>query len=234
MADDKTPVQGTGPMVLVVEDDGAIRELIRFHLERGGFMVTEAEDGLAALAGWQSERPDLVVLDLMLPEMDGLAVCRAIRRQAMTPILILTAKGDEADRVSGLDLGADDYMVKPFSPKELVARVRALLRRTVPTDELLRMGAVVLDRPGQRVTVAGQPVTLTLTEFSLLRCLLEHPGRVLSRRFLLQEVWGYDFFGDSRTVDVHIHHLREKVGEPSQLLIETVRGAGYRLVGEER
>lgn len=234
MADERGLAQRPGPVVLVVEDESAIRELIRFHLDREGFVVAEATDGMAALASWQSARPDLVVLDLMLPEMDGLAVCRAIRRQAMTPILMVTAKGDEADRVSGLDLGADDYMVKPFSPKELVARVRALLRRTAPTDELLRMGAVVLDRPGQRVTVAGEAVTLTLTEFSLLRCLLEHPGRVLSRRFLLQEVWGYDFFGDSRTVDVHIHHLREKIGESSAVLIETVRGAGYRLVGEER
>ncbi len=233
MGDEKVAT-GLGRVVLVVEDEGAIRELIHFHLARAGFSVAEAADGLEALAAWQSARPDLVVLDLMLPEMDGLAVCRAIRRQAMTPILMLTAKGDEADRVSGLDLGADDYMVKPFSPKELVARVRALLRRTAPTDELLRIGALVLDRPAQRVTVAGEAVTLTLTEFSLLRCLIEHPGRVLSRRFLLQEVWGYDFFGDSRTVDVHIHHLREKIGERSDVLIETVRGAGYRLVGEER
>jgi DNA-binding response OmpR family regulator len=233
VADEKVAT-GLGRVVLVVEDEGAIRELIHFHLARAGFSVAEAQDGLEALAAWQSARPDLVVLDLMLPEMDGLAVCRAIRRQAMTPILMLTAKGDEADRVSGLDLGADDYMVKPFSPKELVARVRALLRRTAPTDELLRIGALVLDRPAQRVTVAGEAVTLTLTEFSLLRCLIEHPGRVLSRRFLLQEVWGYDFFGDSRTVDVHIHHLREKIGERSDVLIETVRGAGYRLVGEER
>lgn len=233
MAEAKAPQRSSDRVVLVVEDEAAIRELIAFHLQREGFTVLEAGDGLTAVASWQKERPDLVLLDLMLPEMDGLAVCRAIRRQAMTPILILTAKGDEADRVSGLDLGADDYLVKPFSPKELVARVRALLRRTAPDDELLRMGRLVMDRPGQQVTVAGEAVMLTLTEFSLLRCLLEHPGRVLSRRFLLQEVWGYDFFGDSRTVDVHIHHLREKLGESAALVIETVRGAGYRLVGEE-
>ena len=233
MTEPKNAAPAAGRVVLVVEDEAAIRDLIAFHLSREGFTVLEAEDGLSAVATWQRERPDLVLLDLMLPEMDGLAVCRAIRRQAMTPILMLTAKGEEADRVSGLDLGADDYMVKPFSPRELVARVRALLRRTAPDDELLRMGQLVMDRPAQRVTVSGQTVTLTLTEFSLLRCLLEHPGRVLSRRFLLQEVWGYDFFGDSRTVDVHIHHLREKLGDGAALVIETVRGAGYRLVGEE-
>lgn len=219
--------------ILIVDDEPAILDLVDYHLKAQGFFTLCAQDGPSALEVWEKERPDLVVLDVMLPGMDGLAVCRAIRRHSQTPVILLTARGEEIDRVLGLELGADDYMVKPFSPRELVARIRAILRRSqeLQGKDLVRAGDMAIDLSGQKVTVNGKSVSLTFTEFSLLRCLAENKGRVLTRPFLLEKVWGFDFYGDSRTVDVHVRHLREKLEtDPANPnLIETVRGVGYRL-----
>ncbi len=216
--------------VLVVEDEDAIRELVAFHLEAAEFTVLQASDGEEGIALARSEEIQLVVLDLMLPKMDGVAVLREIRRQSRVPVIMLTARTEEADRVRGLELGADDYMGKPFSPRELVARVKAVLRRTEPPVDRLSANGVTLDLAAHRCYVDEREVALTLTEFGLLRTLMERPGQVLTRELLLEKVWGYDFYGDARTVDVHVRHLREKVeAEPSQpRLVETVRGVGYR------
>lgn len=218
-----------GPTVLVVDDEPAIRELVRFTLEREGFRVRLAGDGWEALEAARREAPDLVVLDLMLPGLSGEDVCRALRAEMDVPVLMLTARKEESDRVSGLELGADDYVTKPFSPRELAARVRAILRRTRSREAGGGEGLVV-DVERRRVTLDGRPVDLTYTEFELLRTLRAYPGRVFSREDLLSRVWGQDFYGDTRTVDVHIRHLREKLGEdPARpRFIETVRGVGYR------
>lgn len=224
-----------GEKVLIVDDEPSILDLLEFHLQREGFETVRAEDGPTALAIWERDDPSAVILDVMLPGMDGLAVCRSIRRQRMTPVLLVTARGEEAERVRGLEIGADDYIVKPFSPREVVARVRAVLRRSRDGRTLrpMSIGTLTIDLDGQRVERDGTAVNLTFTEFALLRCLLLNQGRVLTRPFLLEKVWGYDFYGDSRTVDVHIRHLREKIEEdPSHpCLIETVRGVGYRFRG---
>ncbi len=216
--------------VLVVEDEDAIRELVAFHLEEAGHHVLHATDGEQAIAVARTEDLQLVVLDLMLPKMDGVAVLRELRRMGRVPVIMLTARTEEADRVRGLELGADDYMGKPFSPRELVARVKAVLRRTEPPVDSLQAGGVLLDLTAHRCFVGDREVSLTLTEFGLLQALMERPGQVLTRELLLEKVWGYDFYGDARTVDVHVRHLREKVEEePSQpRLVETVRGVGYR------
>jgi phosphate regulon transcriptional regulator PhoB len=224
--------------VLVVEDEPDIRNLIVHHLTRDGFRCQAVGSGAEALARLRSMPPDLVVLDLMLPGMDGLEVCRRLRAEPATagvPIIMLTAKADEVDRVVGLEMGADDYVVKPFSPKELVARVRAVLRRARP-DEVSRpltAGAVSLDAARHLVTVAGQPVELTPKEFDLLQALLEAAGRVLSREHLLNRVWGYAHADEieSRTVDVHIRRLRAKLG-PEERRIATIKGVGYRFEAE--
>ncbi len=219
--------QGT---VLIVEDEEAIRELVAFHLETAGFRVQQAADGEEGLRLALEASPDLVVLDLMLPGLDGVSVLRALRRQSRVPVVMLTARTEEADRVRGLELGADDYVGKPFSPRELVARIRAVLRRTDPPTERLAAGGVEIDISAHRCFVEGLERELTLTEFGLLQALMERPGQVLTREMLLERVWGYDYYGDARTVDVHVRHLREKVEvEPSHpRLIETVRGVGYR------
>jgi two-component system alkaline phosphatase synthesis response regulator PhoP len=218
--------------ILVVDDEPAIRELVRFTLEREGFHVIGAGDGWEALNVARAEHPDLVVLDLMLPGLSGEEVCRALRAEMDVPVLMLTARKEESDRVHGLELGADDYVTKPFSPRELAARVRAILRRTRGHGKPDRVAdePLVVDVERRRVTVDGQPVELTYTEFELLRTLKAHPGRVFSREDLLSRVWGQDFYGDTRTVDVHIRHLREKLNEdPARpRFIETVRGVGYR------
>ncbi|HXG03536.1 MAG TPA: response regulator [Candidatus Binatia bacterium] len=220
--------------VLVVEDEPDIRALIVHHLARDGFRCRTASTGAQALAEVRNRRPDLVVLDLLLPEVDGLEVCRRLRADATTaalPIIMLTARADEVDRVVGLEVGADDYVVKPFSPRELVARVRAVLRRAQGADSgrPLRAGSVTLD-PGRRaVTVDDVPVSLTPREFDLLRALLEAGGRVLSREHLLGRVWGYARADEieSRTVDVHVRRLRAKLG-PEGRRLTTVKGVGYR------
>jgi two-component system phosphate regulon response regulator PhoB len=225
---------GVATDVLVVEDEPDIRGLIVHHLERDGFRCRTAASGGEALARVRSAPPDLVVLDLMLPGMDGLEVCRRLRGDPATaalPIIMLTAKADEIDRVVGLEMGADDYLAKPFSTKELVARVRAVLRRARPgeTARALTVGGVSLDPSRHVVTVGGRPVELTPKEFDLLHALLAAAGRVLSREHLLNRVWGYARADEieSRTVDVHIRRLRAKLGAEERR-IATIKGVGYR------
>ena len=221
--------------VLVVEDEPDIRDLLAFHLERGGYQVTRAATGPEALRQLRAAPPDLVIVDLMLPEMDGLEVCRRLRAEPATaalPVIMLTAKGDEVDRVVGLELGADDYVVKPFSPKEVLARVRAVLRRAREplSGAPLAVGGITLDGATHQATVSGHPLSLTPKEFDLLRALLEARGRVLSREFLLDRVWGYARAGEieSRTVDVHVRRLRAKLGPEGERIL-TVKNVGYRL-----
>ena len=217
--------------ILVIEDENDIRQLLRFNLEREGFAVLEAADGLGGLHMATSELPDLVVLDLMLPGMDGCDVCRRLKAQPVTaaiPVLMLTARGEEVDRIVGLTLGADDYVVKPFSVRELVLRIRAILRRgsRPGMGTALCRGALLLDVEA----LDGQEVALTATEFRLLEDLMRHAGAVRTREQLLNAVWGYSFEGYARTVDTHVRRLRAKLGEEAAAL-ETVRGVGYRLRG---
>ena len=218
--------------ILVVEDEGKIARLVRDYLEHAGFEVVAACDGEVALAEARRARPDLVVLDLGLPGRDGLDVARSLRRTSNVPIVMLTARGEETDRIVGLELGADDYVVKPFSPKELVARVRAVLRRTEAAGaaEVLRVADVEVDLPRMRVAVAGRPVELTPTEFQLLAAMVREPGRVFTRGQLLDAVHGVAFESYERAVDAHVKNLRKKIeptpGHPRYLL--TVHGVGYR------
>lgn len=219
--------------VFVVEDDGSIAELIAYALRSGGFAVETFADGECLLAALADTLPDLLLLDIMLPGLDGLSVLRRVRDSARTaalPVILLTAKSSEYDKVVGLDCGADDYIAKPFGVMELLARVKALLRRTggTRTDDALTLGALALDPAAHTVTADGEPLALTLKEFELLRCLLEHRGQVMTRDNLLQAVWGYEFEGETRTVDVHIGTLRQKLGTYAGL-VETVRGVGYRV-----
>ena len=224
--------------VLIVEDEPDIRNLVVHHLTRDGFRCRTAGTGAEALARVRAAPPDLIVLDLMLPEMTGLEVCRRLRADPATagvPIIMLTAKADEVDRIVGLEMGADDYVTKPFSPKELVARVRAVLRRAHPAEGArpLAVGTVRLDTSRHVVTVGGRPVELTPKEFDLLHALLEAGGRVLSREHLLNRVWGYARADEieSRTVDVHIRRLRSKLGVEERRIV-TIKGVGYRLETE--
>ncbi|MGH7354519.1 MAG: response regulator [Candidatus Rokuibacteriota bacterium] len=224
--------------VLVVEDEPDIRGLIVHHLTQEGFRCRAASNGPEAIAEARARAPGLVVLDLMLPGLDGLEVCRRLRSDPATatvPIIMLTAKADEVDRVVGLELGADDYVVKPFSPKELVARVRAVLRRARPAPDTrpLTAGAVILDPARHTVSVGGRPVELTPKEFDLLHALLAAAGRVLSREHLLNRVWGYARADEieSRTVDVHVRRLRAKLGVEGGR-VATVKGVGYRFEGD--
>ncbi len=220
--------------ILVVEDEMKIARLVRDYLEHAGFEVLVAGDGNTALSSARGSRPDLVVLDLGLPERDGLDVMRELRRFSSVPIVVLTARGDEADRIVGLELGADDYVVKPFSPKELVARTRAVLRRTTSAreggPEVLRAAGVEVDVPRMRVAVEGRPVELTPTEFQLLATFVREPGRVFTRSQLLDAVRGVAFESYERAVDAHVKNLRKKIeptpGRPRYLL--TVHGVGYR------
>jgi len=226
--------------VLVVDDEPHIVELVRYNLQQEGFGVSVAYDGREALARVASDHPDLVVLDVMLPVMDGIEVCRQIRRDSRVPILMLTAKDRELDRVVGLELGADDYVTKPFSPRELVARVRAILRRTVgptlPEVEPLASDGLRLDPVTHEVWLRGRPVDLTAKEFELLKILMRHPNRVFTRDFLLEHIWGYDYFGSTRTVDMHISRLREKIEDDpaAPTFIQTVRGVGYKFKAGQR
>ena len=222
--------------ILVVEDEQTMARAVRFALEREGFQVLHAASGRAALDLVERERPEAMILDLMLPEIDGLEVCRRVRRQSMLPILMLTARAEEFDRVLGLELGADDYLTKPFSMRELIARVRALLRRAdAARDEQhthpILAGPLRLDAQRREVSLDGRPISLRPREFDLLLHLARHPGQVFTREQLLDQVWGYDFVGGSRTVDVHVRWLRQKIeadpGQPERL--ETVRSVGYRL-----
>jgi len=223
---------------LVVEDDPDIVELIDHYLKAEGFQVESLADGRQALDRLRAESYELLILDLQLPGLDGLRVCAELRRDKRTsalPIVMLTARGDEADRVVGLEVGADDYVVKPFSPKELVARVRALLRRAERREDVedgqLVLGEVEIDRERHTARVRGEPVHLTAKEFALLVALVEANGRVLSRQALLESVWGYSYAEGTRTVDVHVRRLREKLPELAHRLI-TVKSLGYRIARE--
>ena len=221
--------------ILIVEDDEGIRTALRYHLSTAGYSVTEARDGAVGLRLARTARPDLVLLDLMLPGMSGMEFCRALRRSSRVPIIMVTAKDSEVDKIVGLELGADDYITKPFSVREVLARINAVIRRSrseateraVPERE--QIGNFVIDRPARRVLVDGAEVRLAAREFELLSYLVAHAGRVLSREVLLQHVWGADFMGDRKTVDVHIRWLREKFSQGAAFDIVTVRGAGYRL-----
>jgi two-component system, OmpR family, alkaline phosphatase synthesis response regulator PhoP len=220
--------------ILVVDDEPSIVELVSAYLAREGYMVRIAADGSSALQEAQRFDPDVVILDIMLPGIDGLEVLSRLRATSDAYVILLTARTEEVDRVIGLSVGADDYVTKPFGPRELVARVKAALRRLQPSDSAqertLAFRHVRIDPGSRRVWRDGEEASLTATEFDLLRVLAENAGRVLSRAQLLEAVWGYDFYGEERVVDVHLGHVRQKLGEPS--LIATVRGVGYRFEDE--
>jgi two-component system phosphate regulon response regulator PhoB len=220
--------------ILVVEDEKDVVDLLSLNLRKaGGFTVVSASDGAIGLGKARDEKPDLIILDLMLPKMSGLEVCKILKTDPGTrqiPVLMLTAKAEEIDRIVGLELGADDYVVKPFSPREIVLRIKAILRRGSgeQTDEQLSAGAITIDPARHRVSVNGKAVNLTSLEFKLLRTLMQRRGRVQERDRLLNEVWGYESVIDTRTVDTHVRRLREKLGKAGDI-VETVRGFGYRL-----
>ncbi len=223
---DMNDMKGT---IVVVEDEANISDLVGMYLEREGFRVLKCASGAAGLEAFRSQRPRMMILDVGLPDTDGLEVCKQIRRTSQIPVIFLTARDGEVDRVLGLELGADDYLTKPFSPAELVARVRAVLRRSegALAPELVQAGAVTVDAGRREVRAGDQVIDLTTKEFDLLRFLAERPGLALSRQQILDGVWGHDWFGDARTVDVHIAQVRKKLG--GALAITTVRGVGYRL-----
>lgn len=220
--------------ILLVEDDPTLSETLRYNLEREGYSVSVAADGVQGLELARRQRPDLVILDIMLPRLDGYSVCRILRQENDVPIIMLTARQDEVDRIAGLELGADDYVSKPFSLGELLARVRAILRRaerhTPLSREVIDAGQLRVDTGSRRVWRESVELNLSQKEFDLLVCLMRNRGIVLSRDVLLERVWGYDFIGDRRTVDVHVRWLREKVeADPgTPMYIQTVRGVGYR------
>ena len=221
--------------VLVVEDEQSLREPLVYILQREGFDVLEAVDGPSALIQWQTNSPDLILLDLMLPGMSGVDVCREIRTRSNVPIIMVTAKDSEVDKVVGLEIGADDYVVKPYSTRELLARIKAVLRRGVVPDSnetrsVLEAGPVRLDTERHAVTVNGQPVTLPLKEFELLEYLMDNTNRVLTRGQIIDRVWGSNYYGDTKTLDVHVKRIRSKI-EPDPAnpkFIMTVRGLGYK------
>lgn len=224
--------------ILIVEDDRNLLDAIKYNLRREGYEVVMATDGSEALEVARREKPDLIILDIMLPKINGFDVCRILRKEMTVPILMLTAKAEETDKIVGLEIGADDYVTKPFSLRELLARIRAMLRRakmveTQPQGALLKVGDIEVDIARHRITVSGKIVELTPKEFDLLAFLARNRGLVFSREQLLEKVWGYDYAGDTRTVDVHIRWLRQKIepdpGRPKYLI--TVRGAGYKLEG---
>ncbi len=229
------------PMVLVVEDEENLLQAVRYNLIREGYQVKTAKDGVEGLEAARAVHPDLVILDVMLPRMDGFEVCRILRKESSVPILMLTARDEEIDRVVGLELGADDYVPKPFSMRELMARVKAMLRRSRMTLEtldkepgkVLRAGDLEMDLTGHSAQLQGQVLDLKPKEFDLLALLVSHPGRAFTREQMLQQLWGYDYVGDARTVDVHIRWLREKIEEDAShpRRIVTIRGVGYRFEG---
>ena len=225
------------PRILIVEDEESLADSVRYNLEREGYAVSVARDGRAAVDQFRSSTPALVILDLMLPEMSGLDVCRAIRAESEVPIIMVTAKDSEADKVTELELGADDYVTKPFSVRELISRVRANLRRSamrapLSLDDVVTGGTVEMDVARHEVRVQGEVVGFPPKEFELLETFLRRKGRLLTRDFLIEEVWGHDYYGDTKTLDVHVKRLRRKIERephrPAHLL--TVRGLGYKFV----
>jgi DNA-binding response OmpR family regulator len=230
-------MNATNRTVLVVDDEPTLVATLKYNLERDGYRVVTAADGDEAVRVARAERPDLMILDLMLPQMDGIEVCRIVRREMTLPILMLTAKTEEVDKVVGLELGADDYVTKPFGMRELIARVHALLRRAEPgaaeESTSLATGDIVIDLKRREVTRAGERVELKPKEFELLLFFARNRGRAFTREQLLRDVWGYDFYGDSRTVDVHVRWLRQKIeSEPAKpVRLVTIRGTGYRFEG---
>jgi DNA-binding response OmpR family regulator len=223
--------------IVIVDDDEHIRELASVYLRKEGFDVACAVDGTSAVETIRRQQPSLVVLDLMLPGLSGYDVCKAVRAESSVPIIMLTARDEDVDKIVGLELGADDYVTKPFNPRELVARIKAILRRAEngaqPRKDahLIRAGALEIDRQRREAHLGGRRLTLRTKEFDLLAMLAEHAGIVLTREQLLDRVWGYSFYGETRTVDVHVQHVRAKLGD-SGISIATVRGVGYKLVDE--
>ena len=222
--------------ILIVEDEANIRELLRLYLEREGYAVIEAENGVEGIKLWKSEKPDMLLLDVMMPVMDGWAVCKEIRAESDVPIIMLTAKGETADRVSGLEMGADDYIVKPLEMPEVIARVRAVFRRMAPDDapEKLSFDNLVIDKQAYDLVIKGKRVDAPPKEIELLYYLASSPNRVFTRAQLLDDVWGFDYFGDTRTVDVHVKRLREKLeGVSDKWELKTVWGVGYKFETKE-
>ena len=222
--------------ILIVEDEANIRELLRLYLEREGYTVLEAENGVEGIKKWKSDKPDMLLLDVMMPVMDGWEVCREIRAESDVPIIMLTAKGETADRVSGLEMGADDYIVKPLEMPEVIARVRAVFRRIAPDDapEKLTFDNLVIDKQAYDLVIKGKRVDAPPKEIELLYFLASNPNRVFTRAQLLDEVWGFDYFGDTRTVDVHVKRLREKLeGVSDKWEVKTVWGVGYKFETKE-
>lgn len=221
--------------ILVVDDEPNIIELAKLYLEREGYQIEGVANGEDALARQSSWNPDLIILDIMLPDIDGFEVCRRIRTKSKVPILMLTARIEDTDKIVGLEMGADDYLTKPYNPRELVARVKAILRRYqtgLEPGDTLEIGRLRIDLSRHEVVVDGQPVKLRTKEFSLLTAFVQNQGIVLSREKLLEMVWGFDYYGESRTVDVHINHLRDKIAG-SNVQIETLRGTGYKMTADE-
>ena len=224
---------GSGRNILIIEDESDVADLLTLNLRKAGFRISTAADGASGLQNARDDRPDFIVLDLMLPKMSGLEVCRILKSDTATsqiPILMLTAKAEEIDRIVGLEFGADDYVTKPFSPREVVLRIKAILRRAEggAEDERLSAGSIVIDPARHEVSVHGKRVNLTSLEFKLLRTLMQRRGRVQARDRLLNDVWGYESVIDTRTVDTHVRRLRKKLGKAADA-IESVRGFGYRL-----
>jgi DNA-binding response OmpR family regulator len=220
------------PTILVVDDEPNIIELAKLYLEREGYRVAGASNGSDALSKLDAMGPALIVLDLMLPDVDGFELCREIRKKSDIPVLMLTARGEDIDKIIGLELGADDYVTKPFNPRELVARVKAVLRRYqtgLKPGRVLELGKLRIDLARHEASVEERALVLRTKEFALLATLVQNAGLVLSREQLLEMVWGYDYYGETRTVDVHVNHLREKIAS-SEVVIETVRGMGYKMV----
>jgi len=224
------------PNILVVDDERNILELVKLYLKREGYSVETASTGKEALAKYHVSAPDLVILDLMLPDADGFQICHEIRAKSSVPILMLTARKEDVDKIVGLEMGADDYLTKPFNPGELTARVKAVLRRSQSGQSAVavsEIGNLRIDLPRHEVSIGGKPVALRTKEFDLLNAFVRNPGIVLSREKLLEVVWGFDYYGETRTVDVHVNHLREKIAA-SNLNIETLRGAGYKMTVKEQ
>lgn len=222
--------------ILIVEDEANIRELLRLYLEREGYIVLEAENGVEGVKYWKSEKPDMLLLDVMMPVMDGWAVCKEIRAESDVPIIMLTAKGETNDRVNGLEMGADDYIVKPLDMREVIARVRAVFRRMAPDDvpEKISFDKLTIDKQAYDLIIDGKRVDAPPKEIELLYFLASSPNRVFTRAQLLDDVWGFDYFGDTRTVDVHVKRLREKLeGVSDKWELKTVWGVGYKFETKE-